>query len=108
LDINLVNPSRIEFRQEPGPQLTVPDQQAASLNWLEYVTHPVLRWLPTKLAEWIGENLQDALGVPDEGDKRAQPGSGWTPAELHRILQDHVVNGALTTFGCVEWESDLY
>jgi hypothetical protein len=37
LDINLLKPSRIEFRQEPGPQLTLPDQQAASVNWLEYV-----------------------------------------------------------------------
>jgi hypothetical protein len=54
--------------------------------------------LPSKLAEWIGENLQDELGFPDKADKRAQPGSGWTPAELNRILQDHVVNGALTTF----------
>ncbi len=34
-----------------------------------------------------------------------------TPAELNSILQDHVVNGALTTFGCVdsvEWESALF
>ncbi len=94
-----------------GPQLTVPDQQAASGNWLEYVyrkAHPVLRWLPTKLAEWIGENMQDVLGFPDKADKRAQPGSGWTTAELNSILQDHVVNGALTTFGSVEFESELF
>ncbi len=69
--------------------------------------HPVLRWLPTKLAEWIGENLQDELGFPDKADKRAEPGTGWTPAELNHILQSHVVDGALSTFECVEWESDL-
>ncbi len=77
LDINLLKPSWIEFGQELGPQLTVPDQQAASVNWLEYVywkAHPVLRWLPIKLAEWIGENLQDKLGFPYKADKRAQPG----------------------------------
>ncbi len=68
----------------------------------------VLRWLPTKLAEWIGKNMQDVLGFPDKADKRAQPGSGWTPAELNSILQDHVVNGALTSFGCVEFESELF
>lgn len=68
---------------------------------------PVLRWLPTKLAEWIGENLQDELGFPDKADQRAEPGSGWTPAELNHILQSHVVDGALSTFGCVDWESDL-
>ncbi len=67
--------------------------------------HPVLRWLPTKLAEWIGGNLQDELGFPDKADERTRPGSGWTPAELNRILQDHldVFNGAFTSFGCVEW-----
>ena len=80
-------------------------------DWLESVSrtsHPVLRWLPTKLAELIGENLQEVLGFPDKGDARASPGSGWTSAELNHILQAHVVDGALTTFGCVEWESDLF
>ena len=70
--------------------------------------HSRLLWLPTKLAGWIGENLQEELGFPDKADKRAQPGAGWTPAEFNHILQDHVVDGALTTFGCVEWESDLF
>ncbi len=28
--------------------------------------------------------------------------------ELKNILQAHVVDGALTTFGCVEWESDFF
>ena len=45
---------------------------------------------------------------PDKLDKRAPPGSGWTPAELNHILQAHVVDGSLTTFGCVEWESQLF
>jgi hypothetical protein len=89
----------------------VPDGQASTPAWLEYVyrtAHPALRWLPTKLAEWIGENLQEELGFPDKADTRAQPGTGWTPTELNHILQTHVVNGALTTFGCVEWESELF
>jgi len=74
----------------------------SSPDWLEYVYrtgHPVLRWLPTKLAEWIGENLQEALGFPDKADRRASPGQGWTPDELNHILQAHVVDGTLTTFG---------
>ncbi len=90
--------------------LSLPDGPHSPPKWLEYVyrtAHPVLRWLPTKLAKWIGENLQDELGFPDKADQRAQPGSGWTPAELNYILQSHVVDGALTTFGCVEWESEL-
>ncbi len=64
--------------------------------------------VPTKLAEWIGENMQEELGFPDKADKRAEPGTGWTPAELNRILQGHVVAGELTTFGCVEWQSQLF
>ncbi len=72
---------------------------------LEYVyrtSHPVLRWLLPKLAEWVGENLQEALGFPDKGDVRAGPGLEWTAAELNDILQAHVVDGKLTAFGCVE------
>ena len=31
-----------------------------------------------------------------------------TAAELNHILQAHVVDGTLTTFGCVEWESEQF
>ena len=98
LDINLLKPSKIEFVQEPAPTLTMPDGSSPP-DWLEYVyrtAHPALRWLPTKLAEWIGENMQEELGFADKANKRAQPGTGWTPAELNSILQDHVVHGELT------------
>ncbi len=81
----------------------------SQLKWLEYIlTHLVLRCLPTKLAEWIGENLQDVLGFPDKADQRAKPGSGWTPAELNHIFTAHVLDSVVTTFGCVEWESQLF
>ena len=52
--------------------------------------------------------MQEELGFPDKADKRAQPGSGWTPAELNRILHEHVVSGELITFGCVEWQFQLF
>ena len=110
LDTNLLKPSRIEFVLDPVPPLTLPDG-ASPPKWLEYIyrtAHPALRWLPTKLAEWIGENLQEELGFPDKADKRAQPGTGWTPAELNSILHDHIVAGELITFGCVEWQSQLF
>jgi hypothetical protein len=60
------------------------------------------------LGKWIGENLQEELGFPDKEDKRAQPGTGWTPAEFNSILHDHIVAGDLITFGCVEWQSQLF
>ena len=59
-------------------------------------------------ASMLGENLQDQLGFPDKADQRAAPGTGWTPAELNHILHVHVVDCTLTTFGCVEWESQLF
>ena len=52
--------------------------------------------------------MQEELGFPDNADKRAQLGTGWTPAELNSILHDHVVGGELTSFGCVEWESQMF
>jgi hypothetical protein len=97
LDINLLKPSRIEFVHHPAPLLATTDTQASAPEWLEYIyrtAHPVLRWLPTKLAEWIGENLQDVLGFPDKANQRAEPGTGWTPAELNHILHAHVLDGA--------------
>jgi hypothetical protein len=48
------------------------------------------------------------LVFPDKADQRAEPGTGWTPSELNHILTAHVVDGAVTTFGCVEWESQLF
>ncbi len=95
LDLNLLKPSRIEFIQDPTPYLTVPDREATSPTWLEYVyqtAHPALRWLPTKLAAWIGENLQDELGFSDKAERRSELGPCWTPAELNHILQAHVVD----------------
>jgi hypothetical protein len=47
-----------------------------------------------KLAEWIGENLQEALRISDKADKLASPGTGWTPDGLNHILQEHVVDEA--------------
>ncbi len=96
-----------------GPNLALPvgHRSCSSPDWLEYFdrsSHPVLRWLPTKLAEWIGENLQEPLGFPDKGDVRADSGSEWTAAELNHILHAHVVDGTLTTFGCVGWESEQF
>ncbi len=68
LDINLLKPSKIDFIQEPAPTLTLPDGTSPP-KWLEYIyrtAHPVLRWLPTKLAEWIAENMQEEFGFPDK------------------------------------------
>ena len=46
----------------------------------------LLQFLPTKLAEWIGENKQDELGFPDKQD----PANKWV-FELNDILHVCVV-----------------
>jgi hypothetical protein len=116
LDLDLLKPWRVSAaaaatNDDASPPVRHMSQQQPSQVWLEYAYrkhHPALQWLPTKLAEWIANNLQDELGFPDKADPRR----GWTPAELNSILQNHVVRNragcALTTFGCVEWESELY
>ena len=77
----------------------------------EYVTypysiaHPVLRWLPTKLAEWIGSNFGEELKIPEK------QGDLWTAAELNSIITGNLVGGPrghLHTFGCIQWECEVF
>jgi hypothetical protein len=76
--------------------------------WLSYeyrTAHPVLRLLPTKMAEWKGANLSAELLIPEK--KRDK----WTAAELNSILINNVVRGPLVhlrTFGGIKWECDLF
>ncbi len=105
LDINLVKTSRIEFVQDPAPPLTLPDG-ASPPKWLEYIyrtAHPALHWLPTKLAEWIRENIR--LQEPQELGFQITPirERSQASAGLNSIMHAHVVAGELITFGCVEW-----
>ena len=114
IDIHLLKPSR--FAVEPGyaipPSMSAnvvqDDRMAPGQEYLTYAyrtTHPVLRWLPTKLAEWIGANLCDELDIP------AKRGALWTADELNAIITGNLVGGPhghLRTFGCIQWESDLF
>ncbi len=64
----------------------------------EYVTypyhtaHPVLQWLPTKLAEWISSNLDNELNIPAKQDDL------WTAAELNAIITGNLVGGGTATY----------
>ncbi len=77
----------------------------------EYLTyayrtkHPVLLWLPTKLAEWIGSNFCSMLNLPPKQDVL------WAAAELNTIITGNLVGGShghLHTFACIQWECDLF
>ena len=67
--------------------------------------HPLLQFLPQKLAEWLAKNMSEELNLPDPGDE-------WSSAALNNILIHCLVSNRrgdnLHTFQCVEFESDLY
>jgi hypothetical protein len=114
IDLHLLKPAR--FRPEPGwalppavsDRVIHDDVLDPAPEWISYeyrTTHPVLRWLPTKLAEWIGANLSEELLIPDKIEDK------WTAAELNSILLNNVVQGPyghLHTFGGIQWECDLF
>ncbi len=78
--------------------------------WLEYPfcrVHLILRWLPTKLATWIGENFGQELCIPPK------QGLKWTVGELNAVLENNLVpshnsRGQLRTVCCIQWECELY
>jgi len=80
-------------------------------EWIQYkyrIAHPVLRFLPSKLAEFIGENYAESLGIPPKRDRLK-----WNVEELNAILMNNLVmprhgKGHLQTFGRIQWECDLF
>ena len=116
IDIHLLKPSR--FLVDPlyaippsiSASVVQDDRQDPGEEYITYAyrtSHPVLRWLPTKLAEWIGSNLCDQLDIlPKQGPL-------WTAAVLNSIITGNLVGGPhghLHSFGCIQWEraSDLF
>ena len=114
IDIHLLKPAR--FQPEPDWALPPADRDAVvhdevldpEQEWISYEyrkAHPVLCWLPTKLAEWIGENLSEELRIPPKNEAK------WTAAELNTILINNVVRGPhghIRTFSGIRWECDLF
>ena len=83
------------------------DTQALWLTYLYSTAHPILRWLPSKLAEWLSENLAEELAIP------AKRGDKWTVEELNTVLENNLVasgstGGHIRTFGAIQWECELY
>ncbi len=63
--------------------------------------HSIIRWLPSKLAAWIGENFGQVLQIPPKRDLE------WTTGELNAILENNLVPSRggqeqLLTFGCIQ------
>lgn len=110
LDIHLLKAERQEALplQSSGLPMVGADHATAP-EWVTYAfrtAHPILRWLPSKLAEWLAENMQDELAIP------AKQGAQYTVAHLNSILANNLVpnrdGGHLRTFTTLQWESDDY
>ena len=67
---------------------------------------PILRWLPSKLAEWIADYLGTELRIPAKKEAK------WTAGELNQILANKIVpnrdGGHLNTFTTLQWECKHY
>ena len=85
-------------------------RQHPPVEYMYCSSHPMLQFLPQKLAEWIANNYAEELNVP------LRPGLSqpWSTATvtLNQILQTCLVSDRkginIHTFQTVEFESDLY
>jgi hypothetical protein len=108
IDIHLLKPARFMPDQDyviPPAMTDHVVQEECLVPAQEYVTYPyltahlVLRWLPTKLAEWISSNLAKELKIPEKQHDL------WTASELNAIITQNLVGGPqgqLHTFGCIQ------
>jgi hypothetical protein len=109
LDVHLLKPASVDVL--PGqPNVLCNDNDVHQPVWLEYSfrrVHPILCWLPTKLATWISENFGQELCIPPK------QGLEWTVGGLNTILENSLVpshhgRGQLRTFCCIQWECEIY
>ncbi len=86
LDVHLLKLAGLDDLPEQPDVVCADDGQLAGQVWLEYPfrnSHSiqVIRWLPTKLAAWIGENFGQELQIPPKRDVE------WPAGELNAILE---------------------
>ena len=89
-------------------QASTSGSQAPPVHNIYRSSHPLLQFLPQKLAEWIADNLAEDLQLPPK-PRQSEP---WSTAALNQILQTCFVSDShginIHTFNTVEFESDLY
>jgi len=92
-----------------GPPGMLDADDSATPEWVTYAfrtVHPILRWLPSKLAVWLAENMREELAIPEK------KGAQYTVPQLNSILANNLVpnrdGGHLRTFTTLQWESDDY
>jgi hypothetical protein len=66
LDVHLLKLARLEVLPGQADVVCADNGQPAGPAWLEYPyrkSHPIIRWLTSKLAAWIGENYGQELQI---------------------------------------------
>ena len=78
--MHLLKPARLDVLPGQPDVVCADDGQLAGQGWLEYPfckSHPIIRWLPTKLAAWIGENFGQEQQITPKLDVE------WTAGAPH-------------------------
>ena len=84
LDIMVLKQQLISVSAHPAN----PARQHPPIEFVYRSSHPMLQFLPQKLAEWIANNYAEDLNVP----ARPDPSQPWSTATLNRILQTCIVS----------------
>lgn len=84
-------------------------------RWAAYkwrTAQPLLQYLPTKLAQFLGNNMSRQLGIDSQALNPSLEPEGWTVSAMNKILRDHVIRGQdgnhLRVFGGIQWENELF
>jgi hypothetical protein len=92
-----------------GQPIMLGTDDAAAPEWVTYVfrtAHPILRWLPSNLAEKLTENMLEELVRPEK------QGAQYTVLQLNCSLAKNLLpnrdGGHLRTFTTLQWERDDY
>lgn len=105
MDIHLLKPEKLPLQASVVHRS---DGDGQICDWITYEyrkKHPILQYLPTKLAEFAGECFQKQLLIPPKS------GARWSVKELNAILHNNLVAARqdgthLQCFTVLEWESD--
>ena len=69
----------------------MPRRSGSPYNY--HKSHSILRWLPSKLAQWIGDNMCAELQIPAKSQAKRMV---W---ELNQILANNLVPGVADNVG---------
>ena len=76
--MHLLKSSRLEVVQEQLQDDMCDANIADQARWIKCkyrTSHPIIHWLPSKLASWIAYNYGQGLGI------HLMPGQKWTAGE---------------------------